>query len=336
MKQATRRDALRLAWGLGAAMGPPLAARAAKPAALHWHETALLAFGTTVWLRAAHSDERVAQRGVAAAAAAVQRVDQLMSLFRPDSEIVRLNRQGVLHAPAEELLRVLRLARQVAWASGGLFDPTVQPLWQLWQQATRAQRRPQPAELRAALAHVGWQGLHITPQRIAFNRPGMAITLNGIAQGFAADEAAAALRQHGIEHALLQTGEWLPLGQPGSGERWQLGVANPRRAQDVLATIVADGRAIACSSDDKMSFSADQRDHHILDPRSGYSPAQLACVVVLAPSCALADALTKPLFMGSAAQALALAKHWQVDVVALAKSGHMVASPGVKLQAPSR
>ena len=223
-----------------------------------------------------------------------------------------------------------------AWASGGLFDPTVQPLWQLWQQATRAQRRPQPAELRAVLANVGWQGLHITPQRIAFNKPGMALTLNGIAQGFAADEAAAALRRHGIEHALLQTGEWLPLGQPGAGKAWQLGVANPRQAHDVLATIVADGRAIACSSDDKMSFSADQRDHHILDPRSGYSPAQLSCVVVLAPSCALADALTKPLFMGSAAQALALAKRWKVDVVAINKAGQMAASSGVTLLAGAR
>ncbi len=332
MKLQTRRDALRLAWGLGATLAPAAAVHAAKPAALRWHETALLAFGTTVWLRAAHSDEQVAQRGVAAAATAVQRVDQLMSLFRPDSEIVRLNRDGALQDPAPELLRVLRLALQVAQASGGLFDPTVQPLWQLWQRATREQRRPHPAELHAALAHVGWAGLRVTPQRINFARRGMGLTLNGIAQGFAADEAAAALRQHGIEHGLLQTGEWLPLGQPGAGERWQLGVANPRQAHQVLATILADGRAIACSSDDKMSFSADQRDHHILDPRSGYSPAQLACVVVLAPSCALADALTKPMFMGSAAQALALAKRWKVDVLALDKAGKMSASPGVRLQ----
>ncbi len=335
MKPATRRDALRLAWGLGAALGPAVAlARTARPAALHWRETALLAFGTTVWLRAAHSDEQVAQRGVAAAASAVQRVDQLMSLFRPDSELVRLNRSGVLHNPAPELVRVLTLARHMAQASGGLFDPTVQPLWQLWQQATREQRRPQPAELRAALAHVGWRGLHVAPQRITLARPGMALTLNGIAQGFAADEAAAALRQHGIEHALLQTGEWLPLGRAQQGEPWRLGVANPRQADELLATIVADGRAIACSADDKVSFSADLRDHHILDPRSGYSPAQLSCVVVLAPSCALADALTKPMFMGSATAALALAKRWQVGVLVVSKAGEISASPGLAWRAP--
>lgn len=336
MKLQTRRDALRLAWGLGAALAPTAAVRAAKPALLHWHETALLAFGTTVWLRAAHADEQVAQRGVAAAASAVQRVDQLMSLFRPDSEIVRLNRSGVLQDPAPELLRVLRLALHVAQASGGLFDPTVQPLWQLWQRATREQRRPQPAELHAALAHVGWRGLHVAPQRITLAKPGMALTLNGIAQGFAADEAAAALRQHGIGHALLQTGEWLPLGRAEQGKPWQLGVANPRKADDLLATIVADGRAIACSSDDKMSFSADHRDHHILDPRSGYSPAQLSSVVVLAPSCALADALTKPMFMGSAAAALVLAKRWkEVDVLAVSKSGAISASPGIALRGPT-
>ena len=330
-----RRHLLQLAWGLGASASIDAWSRGPSPTlpthVLHWHETALLAFGTTVWLRAAHEHAAQARRGVSAAAHAVQRVDQQMSLFRPDSEIVRLNRDGVLHHPSTELVDVLRLSQTVAHATQGLFDPTVQPLWQLWHQAALQHQRPAAAAWRTCKALVDWRAIDVQAHRIAFNRPGMAITLNGIAQGLAADLAAAALRSMNIEHALLQTGEWMPMGQPAADSSWRLGIADPRQADAVVATLIADGRAIACSSDDKMSFSADRRDHHILDPRTGRSPTQLSTVVVVAPSCALADALTKPLMMGSAADALAMAKQWGVDVLTIDKAGIVVASDALKV-----
>ncbi len=333
-----RRQVLRMGWGLGAAAAAAAWVRPIQGATkqadawpkLHWQETALLAFGTTVWMRVAHEDQAQASIGLAAATKAVQRVDQLMSLFRPDSEVVRLNRDGELRNPAPELVKVLKLSQKVARASAGLFDPTVQPLWQLWDQASQQNRRPAPAAWQTAKGLVDWQAVHVAADLIRFAKPGMAITLNGIAQGFAADEAAAALRRAHIEHALLQTGEWMPMGRPAEQASWRLGLSNPHVPDDIIATLEADGRAVACSSDDKMSFSADRRDHHILDPRSGYSPTQLSSVVVVAPSCALADALTKPMFMGSARDALALAKQWQVDVVTISKQGHVSASSGLK------
>ena len=98
--QLTRRHALCLALGLA----QPGAWAAA---ALHWRETALLAFGTTLWLRAGHADGAQAQRGLDAAARAVQAVEQAMSLFRPDSELARLNTEGVLHQPSHALVQVL-------------------------------------------------------------------------------------------------------------------------------------------------------------------------------------------------------------------------------------
>ncbi len=324
-----------MAWGLGGAVVSGAWARAPSGSppttSLHWHETALLAFGTTVWLRAAHADAAKAARGVQAATAAIQRVDQQMSLFRPDSEIVRLNRDGILANASPELVDVLRTAKSIARATDGLFDPTVQPLWRLWHDAAMHQRRPSPDARLAAQRLVDWRRVDVQTHRIAFKRTGMAITLNGIAQGYAADLAAAALRQSNIEHALLQSGEWLPMGRSSDGAPWRLGVADPHRVGHVLATLRADGRAIACSSDDRMSFSADHRDHHILDPRNGQSPTQLSTVVVMAPTCTLADALTKPMMMGSAAQALALARRWQVDVLTVDKRGRMVASSGLDM-----
>lgn len=322
-----RRAWLRVALGLGAAAALP-----ATAATLQWRERALQGFGTTLWLRAGHADAARADAGLDAAVAALRHVERQMSLFDPASAVVRLNRDGALDDPDPDLLAALRLARSVAARSGGAFDATVQPLWALWQRAAGEGRLPTPAERRAALALVDWRGVELQPHRIAFARPGMAVTLNGIAQGFAADRARAALQAHGVAHALLDTGEWATLGAAPDGGRWTLGLEDPRAAGRVLATLAADGRALACSSDAHLRFSADGLHHHILDPRRGDSPTRLAAVAVLAPSGALADALTKPMFMGGADDALALARRWGVDVVTVDRQGRLRASAGVALR----
>ena len=144
-----RRQGVLMALGAGLTFGVNGPLKAA-PAALQWREAALLAYGTTVWLRAAHTDGARAQAGLDAAAAAVMRVDALMSLYRPDSELVRLNRDGVLHAPSAEMMAVLRLAQQVSAHSGGSFDITVQPLWAMWQRCQQEGRQPSHVEMQQA------------------------------------------------------------------------------------------------------------------------------------------------------------------------------------------
>ena len=325
--QPNRRAWLRLAIGACAAVGAANPAGVTGPA--HWRERALLGFGSTLWLRAAHDDVATVEAGLDAAVAAVRHVERQMSLFDPDSALCRLNRDGVLHGPHPDLVAVLTLAQRLSAASAGAFDVTVQPLWRAWADAHRAGRLPTVRELQQARRLVGWRGLQIHPDRLQLARPGMALTLNGIAQGFAADLASARLQSHGIRDALLNTGEWVALGQAPQATPWRLGVADPRAADAVLATLAADGRAVACSSDDKLAFSADLRHHHILDPRTGGSPPALASVVVAAPTCALADALTKVMFMGTADDALALAQRWRVDVLAVEKGGRWLASPGL-------
>jgi FAD:protein FMN transferase len=328
----TRRQWLRTSLGLGAALAAGLPANAVQQP-LVWRERALLGFGTTLWLRAAHADAAVADRGLDAAVQAIRHVEAQMSLFDPASAVSRLNRDGELRAADADLLAVLRLAQHVAARSGGAFDVTVQPLWLAWDAAHRAGRAPTPQALARAHALVGWRSLRVEDDRVRFARPGMAITLNGIAQGYAADLARERLRAHGIAHALLDTGEWTPLGS-GPGERpWTLAVADPRDAAHAVTALHTQGRSVATSSDVHTAFTADRRHHHIFDPRTAESPVQLASVTVAAPSCALADALTKVMFMGGIADALALARHWGVDVLAIDKAGGWRASPGLQLAA---
>lgn len=322
---STRRTWLRCALGLAAV--PALAASAP----LAWRERALLGFGTTLWLRAGHADGAVADRALDAAVALLRHLERQMSLFDPHSALNRLNTDGVLAAPDPHLVAVLRQAQAVAARSGGAFDVTVQPLWAAWQQAQAMGRRPTAEALARARAKVGWRGLSVADDRIRLDRPGMALTLNGIAQGYAAEQARALLRAHGIAAALLDCGEWAPLGAAPDGRPWRLGLASPRDSARLLRTLRADGRGIAVSSDATLRFGADptdDRDHHILDPHTGRSPPHLSAVAVAASSATLADALTKPLFMGTADQALALARRWGVDVVTVDKTGRVRASAG--------
>jgi thiamine biosynthesis lipoprotein len=321
----TRRQWLRCAVGAGAALGSDLAVAATG---LQWRERALLGFGTTLWLRAGHVDGARADAALDAAVARLRHLESQCSLFNSASALCRLNRDGRLDDPDPALVDLLQQAQVVSARCGGAFDVTVQPLWAAWQQASAADRVPTPTELAAAQARVDWRALQVSARRIRLARPGMALTLNGIAQGYAADQARRVLQQHGIAHALLDTGEWAPMGQAPDGQPWQLGMADPRHSARLLRQLQAGGRGIAVSTDATLRFGAGHRDHHILDPRSGRSPPHLSAVVVAAPSTTLADALTKVLFMGTPAQALAQAQRWGVDVVVVDKAGRLQASAG--------
>jgi thiamine biosynthesis lipoprotein len=327
--------------GLGAGlMAQPAAASASAPtssagaAGPVWRSRALPALGTTATLRAAHADAASADRALDAAAAAILAVDASMSLFRPTSEVARLNRTGRLTAPSAALLGVLREAQHVSARSAGAFDVTVQPLWLAHDHAHQAGRLAGPAELAAARARTGWRGLHVTHHQVSLARGGMAITLNGIAQGFAADAALAALRAHGVTDALIDAGEFSACGQNDLGRPWTLGIEDPHDESRLVTALMLDGRALATSADNRSSFTPDHRHHHIIDPATGHSPPALSSVSVLADSAMRADALTKVMFMAGPAAIPALAQHWGVDVLWVDKLGRWGATAGV-MTAPS-
>jgi thiamine biosynthesis lipoprotein len=292
-----------------AALGLGAAACGTAAAPLHWRHRVLLGLGTTLNLRAAHADPGRAERALDLAVAEIRAIEASMSLFRPDSELQRLNRDGVLHRPGPHLLAVLREALTIARRSAGAFDPTVQPLWASFERARQAGRLPTPRELAAARALVDWQAVQVSDQRVRLHRPGMALTLNGIAQGHAADAAAAALRAHGIRHGLLDTGEFAVLG---------------RNEQD--------RPCIATSAAHRSAFSADLQHHHIFDPATGRSPTALRSVTVAATSGMRADALTKVMYIAGPDRIAALAQAWQVGVLWVDGHGRWDATPDLRLQ----
>jgi FAD:protein FMN transferase len=244
-----------------------------------------------------HGDAGEARAALAAALAEVRRVDALMTVYRPDSQVGRLNAQGFLRDPDPHLVRVLEFSRRLWALSGGAFDVTVQPLWRCWAACRGEGRRPTARELGQALALVGSDALEISRGEVRLGRPGMAVTLNGVAQGYAADLALASLAARGVRDALLDTGEHGAEGERQPGDPWALGVRHPRDPGALLGRLRLDGRFVATSGDYATPFSADLADHHVLDPSTGRSPGGLSEVVVAAATGLEADGLTKPMMI---------------------------------------
>lgn len=275
MTRPNRRRFLTIAAGaLGAAALP------AQAAPLHrWRG---IAMGAQAMILIAHPD---APAITARAAAEIARLEGVFSLFRPDSALSRLNAAGRLDAPPFELLECLALAEQVYRASGGLFDPTVQPLWALHAEAHAAGRAPQDDEIAAARARTGWHRLRMDSAAITLDA-GMALTLNGIAQGFVADRVADLLRAEGLDGILIDTGEMRALGSHPEGGAWPVALQGGGH-------VPLRDRALATSAPLGTVFDAAGQVGHILDPRSGRPvPSRWRRVSVSAARAGLADALS--------------------------------------------
>ncbi len=255
------------------------------------------ALGADVSISALHEDPRNAERALDDAFAELDRIEEAMSLYRSGSQICRLNREGILENPDPYLVCVLRAAAETSERSGGAFDATVQPLWSLYAEARSSGALPSTEAIHDAARRVDWRNVEVADDRIRFRAGGMAITLNGIAQGFAADRVQAALRARGIRHALVNTGEFGSLGRKADGTPWTVGIQHPRRPDAYVALAALEDRFLSTSGDYATSFSDDFRHNHIFDPRTGLSPTELSSVTVLARSGMEADALTKVLFV---------------------------------------
>lgn len=324
-----RRTLLSASLGLGSLTG--LAYVGIQPGAatgLQSFTGSAKAFGTTVNIQVLHHAAASAHAAIAAALQQVKTVDALMSLHQPGSQVFQLNQQGWLDIPNPHLLQVLAYAQQLSGQTAGAFDITVQPLWQAFSRAQNQATLPTLQALAQAKALVNWQKLTFSHQQVRLAQPGMAITLNGLAQGYAADLALQALSAGGVAHALLDTGEFAALGDKAVGQPWVLGIRHPRQADVLAARVALDGRMLATSGDYETVFSPDHAHHHIFDPATGDSPTVLASATVLAPIGMMADGLSTAFMVMPPDQTLALAAQLpQVDVLLIAKDGSRRTTP---------
>lgn len=331
-KRPTRRQVMISASLFGAAVVAGTAYDLAPGRGLKTAERKGTAFGTIVSLKAAHSNANVLERALDAAWAEMVRVEMAASLFRPQSAICALNNAGVLEKPPAVLVQSLRQALEISRLTEGAFDPTVQPLWQLYDRAYKAGRQAGAQEIAQASALIDWRGVDVADDRIRFSRPGMALTLNGIAQGFAAERSLAVLVEHGIEHAFLDTGELAASGRRDGETDWTAAIAHPRRHGSYAGIARPLHGVLATSGDYATVWSDDYSHHHILDPKTRRSPPVIASVSVIAPSGGLADGLSTAMMVLGPERSLALAASLPgVEALIIAKSGERRATAAFPL-----
>ena len=288
----TRRRAITLvaaACGAGLIGGP---ARSA-PSLHRWRGAAL---GAQAELQVYHQDADEARRLIALALAEIERQEQIFSLYRRGSAIDRLNGAGSLAPPPLDLLALLDRAGVWYRLTEGAFDVTVQPLWRLYRDhfVTGTEDGPTPAQIESALRSVGQDKLSVVADRIAFRQPGMALTLNGIAQGYITDRVAELWRAEGLDQVLIDLGELRALGDHPDGRPWRVGL---RDHAEAVTSLALSNAALATSATSGLSFDAAGRFHHLLDPRSGQPTAGYRTVSVMARSATDADALSTALLV---------------------------------------
>ncbi|MGA2125265.1 MAG: FAD:protein FMN transferase [Xanthobacteraceae bacterium] len=300
----SRRRAMTI---LGAAAGLPLLCARDRPADAaplrQWTGTSL---GSPARLLIYHPDRAAAGRIVGRCAAEIERLERAFALYRPDSELSRLNRDGRLDPPSHDLLALLTQCQFLSELSDGAFDPTVQPLWTLYAahffgQPSPAPAGPGPAALDRARGLVDWQGVDVTPRRITLARPGMGLTLNGIAQGYVTDRVTGILRQQGCERVLANMGcsEIRAVGRHPDGRPWRVGLADPHEPEAFAVTLDLCDGAICTSGGYGTRFEPTGRFHHLFDPATGASASHAIAASVLAASATTADALSTALYVMS-------------------------------------
>jgi FAD:protein FMN transferase len=305
-----RRRCLRvLAAGAGLAL-PPAPGRGAAPRR-RWRGAALGAEARIdLWL----DDPARAGRLVSLCLAEIDRLERVFSLQRRDSALSTLNREGRLHRPPPELVLVLEAADRVAGLTGGAFDATVQPLWRLYAdhfaRPGADPAGPPPRAIERAARLVGRGVVEAAPGAVRLARPGAAVTLNGIAQGFIADRLAALLREEGAVSVLLDVGEIATVGAGPGGADWRV------RAGPAGPLLHLAGGAVATSSPSALAFDPQRRLPHLLDPSTARPAAAAARVTVAADSAMMADAISTALAVRPGALSPGLARHVRQVVVA--------------------
>ena len=280
-----------------AATAPPVLVESGAPVERAWP-----VMGTMLYVSVWDADEARAVATLREARAAVMRVDSLMSNYRDDSDVSRVNRaagSGTWVSVSSETIEVLTAALAYARESAGAFDPTIGPVVDVWGFYRERGAMPELAALDSARALTGWHRVEIDGARVRLPRAGMRLDFGAIAKGHAVDRALQAARRAGATRLMVDLGGNIGvLGRAPDGDAWSFGLAHPRDPESPFAVMRIEGGAIATSGDYERFFMHDGvRYAHIVDPRSGWPVNGVASVSVWAPSGIESDGWSTTLFV---------------------------------------
>jgi thiamine biosynthesis lipoprotein len=295
----SRRDFLKITALTGAVVGLSAAAtqKLLKLGCLNKVRDSQMLMGTIVNFEVMAESK---DQALAAIQASVAGMRSLISAFDHRLEngaLGQLNATGITQNPPRELVAMLRQALHFGTLSNGAFDVTIKPML----DAMREKRAEAPIRTL-----VDYRLLKVSDDEISLAGPGMAVTADGIAKGWVVDGGVAIMRQLGFEQVLVEAGGDMMAKSAQDGKVWKIGIAHPRNTGEFAAIIGIQNQAVATSGDYMNYFSADHSAYHIIDPRTGHSPVELASATVIAPSVAEADALSTTMMVLGVQEGLAL------------------------------
>jgi thiamine biosynthesis lipoprotein len=257
-----------------------------------------IAMGTYVSMTAIHPSQGQAEQAFGLAFAEIDRLTKLLSRYDADSPVSELNTTGTLQHAPQEVLELVGRSLYFHKQTSGAFDITVKPLIDLYKESFSAGNRPSEEQIHQALGQVGSEHLQFNSGNIALAKPGMGITLDGIAKGYIVDRASEVLAAHGITNHLINAGgDIRTSGSAAKGKPWTIAVQDPAKKKAYPDVITMMNGAIATSGNYEVFYDNEKMFHHIIDSRSGHSPALATSVTVQAATVMDADALATSVFV---------------------------------------
>ncbi len=280
----------------------------------------------------------------------LDRIENLLSVYRPNSDIARLNHaagQGPVQV-ADETIEVLARAVELSVLTCGAFDVTAGPLVDAWGFTKRRGQKPSAAAIAAALEIVGYQKLRIDvdAKSVELLQTGMTVNLGAIGKGFALDRIADLLRSGGASDFLVHGGNSSVLAAgddvPGSDSGWKVAIEHPRIPRQRVGGLVLKNQSLGTSGSGKQFFHHQgKRLGHVIDPRTGWPAGEMLSLTVVCASAVDADALATGLFVMGMEDAVARSESWrdelgEVGMVAVLptpnQAGAMVRCSGLRDQ----
>lgn len=295
----TRRRTLTMMAATAGLAALPRASWAHVAPMAQWRGTAM---GAAASLTIAHPDKQEAEGIIQLAIGELRRLEKIFSLYDPQSSVRRLNETGTLSSAPLELVELTSTALSLSSATLGAFDITVQPLWDLYDQhfsaATPSEIGPDVTSLRRARDLVGYKGVNYDSGSVHLKTVGMALTFNGIAQGYVTDRISSILTDAGLTDVLVDMGEIRGSGSQASGDPWRVGLGVDFTPGG--DTVLLSNQAIATSEPLGTVFEATGAFHHLFDPMTGRPTSIFRRLSVIAPTATVADGLSTGLSVASA------------------------------------
>lgn len=268
-------------------------------------ETSVDAMGSTYTLVLYGEDATLLRAAASDAADEVRRLDQMLSNYRPASEWSEVNKYAAERPVrvSTELFDLLAACVEYSRASEGAFDITVGPLMKVWGFYKGSGRLPHRAEIRGALARVGYKNLILDRQHrtVRFARSGVEMDPGGIGKGYAVDRMVEVLKKNGIRIGYVggSASSVYGMGAPPSEPRgWKVSIKNPRDPNQTIQDVFLKDESMSTSGNYEKFFLADGRMYsHIMDPRTGWPAEGVLQVSVISPRAIDSEAWTKPYYI---------------------------------------